>query len=110
MNIRSKVRRLMAKNVTALIIESGAAGGDLVYIRLGRGEPLPGIRLITAPDLLGLKAEAFGMDEPLIASGPTVDETFADVVIDAESSEPTIVKAKRSDAQNGTARARLPAT
>jgi hypothetical protein len=50
--------------------------------------------LSTAPDLLGLKAEAIGLPEPLVASGPPIDETFADVVIDADASEPAIVKSK----------------
>ena len=34
------------------------------------------------------------MSEPLIAIGPPIDETYADVVIDADASEPAIVKAK----------------
>jgi hypothetical protein len=84
----------MAKTVLALIVESGAAGGDLVYIRSTRGVSIPGARLTTAPDLLGLKAEAVGRSEPLIASGPRIDDAFADIVIDADTSEPTIVKAK----------------
>lgn len=84
----------MAKTVISLIYESGASGGDLVYVRSNRGVAVPGARLTTAPDLLGLKAEAVGMSEPLIASGPPIDETFADVVIDADAVEPSIVKAK----------------
>ncbi len=89
----------MAKTVRALILESGASGGDLVYVRFASGTPFPGARLTTAPDLLRLKAEAVGMDEPLIASGPRIDETYADVVIDADVSEPAIVKGK----SNGSA-------
>lgn len=84
----------MPKSVSALILESGAAGGDLVYIRSAKGLPAPGVRLTTAPDLLGLKAEAVGLDQPLIAGGPQTDETYADVVIDADATEPAIVKAK----------------
>lgn len=95
----------MAKTVSALILESGASGGDLVYIRSFRGESVPGARLTTAPDLLGLKAEAVGMSEPLIAIGPPIDETFADVVIDADAVEPAIVKAK----PNGSPSAGSPA-
>lgn len=82
------------KTVLSLILESGASGGDLVYIRSTRGLLVPGARLTTAPDLLGLKAEAVGLPEPLIASGPPIDETFADVVIDVDGGEPAIVKAK----------------
>jgi hypothetical protein len=96
----------MAKTVSALILESGASGGDLVYVRSNRGVPVPGAQLTTAPDLLGLKAQAVGMSEPLIASGPPIDETFADVVIDADASEPAIVKAKA----NGSASDGSPAT
>lgn len=84
----------MAKTVSGLILESGASGGDLVFIRSASGATIPGVRLTTAPDLLGLKAEAIGMDQPLIASGPGVDETYADVVIDADAAEPAIVKGK----------------
>jgi hypothetical protein len=84
----------MAKTVLALILESGATGGDLVYVRSTRGVAVPGARLTTAPDLLGLKAEAVGKSEPLIASGPAIDDSFADVVIDADATEPTIVRAK----------------
>jgi hypothetical protein len=94
----------MAKSVPALILESGASGGDLVYIRSTSGVQIPGTRLTTAPDLLGLKAEAAGMGEPLIASGPRIDETFADVVIDADAPEPAIVKGK----SNGSAPAAPP--
>jgi hypothetical protein len=82
----------MAKTVSALILESGAARGDLVYIRIAGGSAYPGAQMSTAPDLLALKAEAIGLDEPLIASGPAVDETYADIVIDANPPEPTIVK------------------
>jgi hypothetical protein len=84
----------MAKTVSALILESGASRGDLVFIRSTTGVAIPGTRLTTAPDLLGLKAEAVGLDGYLIASGPETDETFADVVIDADAKEPAIVKAK----------------
>lgn len=87
----------MTKSVQALILESGASGGDLVFIRSTSGLSLFGIRLITAPDLLGLKAEAAGLDMPLIVSGPLTDETFADVVIDANASEPAIIKGKGDD-------------
>lgn len=96
----------MAKTVSALILESGASGGDLVYIRSTRGLLVPGARLTTAPDLLSLKAVAVGMDEPLIASGPRIDETFADVVIDADATEPAIVKGK----SNGSSSAAPPAS
>lgn len=96
----------MVKTVSSLILESGASGGDLVYIRSDRGLRVPGARLTTAPDLLGLKAEAVGMSEPLIAAGPQIDETFADVVIDADASEPAIVKTKT----NGSASVGSPAT
>lgn len=92
----------MAKNLLTLITESGAAGGDLVYIRSTTGliSSLQA-RLSTAPDLLKLKAEALGMDEPLIVAGPLTDETFADVVIDANAPEPAIVKAKTEDLSTG---------
>lgn len=95
----------MAKTVSALILESGASGGDLVYIRSHRGASVPGARLTTAPDLLGLKAEAVGLSEPLIAIGPQIDETFADVVIDADASEPAIVKAKSDGSGSPSAHA-----
>jgi hypothetical protein len=91
----------MAKTVPALVLESGASAGDLVYIRSTKRAPVPGARLTTAPDLLGLKAEAVGLDEPLIASGPQTDETYADVVIDADATEPTIVKAKSNGSVSG---------
>ena len=39
----------MAKTVSALILESGASGGDLVYIRWALGISVPGARLTTAP-------------------------------------------------------------
>ena len=87
----------MGKSVLALILESGASRGDLVYVRTSRGVPISGARLSTAPDLLGLKADAIGMLEPLIAAGPAVDETFADVVIDADAIEPAIVKRKTTE-------------
>lgn len=97
----------MAKTISALILESGASGGDLVYVRSTRGLLVPGARLTTAPDLLGLKAEAIGLAEPLIASGPAIDETFADVVIDADATEPAIVKPKpNGPASNGSHAAR----
>jgi hypothetical protein len=93
----------MAKTVLTLILESGATGGDLVYIRTTRGVSVPGARLTTAPDLLGLKAEAVGRSEPLIASGPAIDDSFADVVIDADATEPTIVRAKANGASSAAA-------
>lgn len=86
----------MEKSVEALILESGASGGDLVYIRWTSGAPFPGSRLTTAPDLLRLKAEAAELSEPLVASGPQIDETFADIVIDADLAIPVIVKPKRN--------------
>lgn len=60
----------MTRDLVALIAESGAAGGDLVYIRSANGliSSLTA-RLSTAPDLLKLKVEALGMDEPLIVAG-----------------------------------------
>jgi hypothetical protein len=96
----------MSKTVPALILESGASGGDLVYVRSTKVAPVPGARLTTAPDLLGLKAEALGMDEPLIATGPQTDETFADVVIDADATEPSIVKAKSNGSVSAALRIR----
>jgi hypothetical protein len=96
----------MVKNLMALIAESGAAGGDLVYIRSTNGLISSfQARLSTAPDLLKLKVEALGMDEPLIVAGPFTDETFADVVIDANAPEPSIIKAKGADLSTGQAAA-----
>ena len=88
----------MSKDVLATIRESGAEAGDLVYIRSSAGVPVAGARLSTSRDLLQLKVEAMSASEPLVAVGPETDETFADVVIDANGAEPAIVKAK---AHNG---------
>jgi hypothetical protein len=82
------------QEIYELIHESGAVGGDLVYVQSSNGTSLPGARLTTAPDLLGLKAEALGMDKPLIAIGPGIDLTYADIVIDADAPEPAIIKSK----------------
>lgn len=84
----------MPKDVVTVIRESGAGAGDLIYVRSSKGISIVGARLSTSPDLLHLKSEALGSDEPLVAVGPATDETFADVVIDADQAEPAIVKAK----------------
>lgn len=84
----------MAKDVITVIRESGAGAGDLIYVRSASGITILGARLSTSPDLLHLKSEALRSQEPLVAVGPATDETFADVVIDADGPEPAIVKNK----------------
>jgi hypothetical protein len=89
----------MPKDVVTVIRESGAGAGDLIYVRSSKGITIVGARLSTSPDLLHLKSEALRSEEPLVAVGPATDETFADVVIDADQREPAIVKSK---ADNGS--------
>lgn len=85
----------MTKDIKEIIRESGAQPGDLIYVRSSTGAGIANARLTTAPDLLGLKLEAIkDGDQPLVATGPGTDETFADVVIDATESEPVLVKNK----------------
>jgi thiamine monophosphate kinase len=88
----------VSKDLLTAIRESGAQPGDLIYVRSSTGTAVAGARLSTSRDLLQLKVEALSSSEPLVAVGPEADETFADVVIDANGSEPSIVKSK---AQNG---------
>lgn len=87
---------LVTKELMAILTSSGAQRGDLVYVRSSRGVALPGARLTTAPDLLGLKLEALRADEPLVATGPPTDERFADIVIDGDSAQPRVVKAREN--------------
>lgn len=84
----------MPKDIVSMIRSSGAGPGDLIYVRSAEGNALDGARLTTSRDLLHLKAEALLLNQPLVAVGPPTDETYADVVIDADLPEPTVVKSR----------------
>lgn len=92
----SSSRSQVTRQIIAMIRDSGAAAGDLVYVRASRELPIPGARLVTDPDLLKLKAEALECDSPLIATGPATDEHFADIVIDADRDHPVVIKRRQS--------------
>jgi hypothetical protein len=92
-------------DIVSVIRNSGAGPGDLIYIRSAQGNVVDGARLTTSRDLLHLKAEALQLDEPLVAIGPATDETYADVVIDADLPEPTVVKSRQ---QNGAGHVNSP--
>jgi hypothetical protein len=91
----------VTRQIIAMIRDSGASAGDLVYVRASRELPIPGARLVTDPDLLRLKAEALECDSPLIATGPPTDEHFADIVIDADRDQPIVIKRRSAGRGSG---------
>lgn len=94
---------MVLKDIIAIIAESGAGQGDLIYVRSAGGAAIPGAYLTTAPDLLGLKVEAMKSDRPLVATGPATNEEFADIVIDADTDTPRLVKHRANGKGNGAA-------
>ena len=91
----------MSTDVNAVISRFWRRSRRFIYVRSSAGLPVEvRPRLSTSPDLLRLKAGR-SSHVPLIVVGPATDETFADIVIDLDGLEPTIVKAETGDYVSG---------
>lgn len=81
--------------IARLIEACNPEPGDLVYLRTRMGRHFEGVRLTTAPDLLGLKVAAQKLSDALVATGPETDERFADIVIGLDSARPYVARDRR---------------